>query len=146
MRLARLSISDKEEIKTLFCSVFTREPWNDDWSDEKQLDAYIVDLIGNPNSLTLGFYDEDRLVALSMGQVTHWYSATQYYINELCVETECQGKGIGSQFIAAIEAYLKQNDIKAIFLLTERDVPAFEFYKKQGFHHLEGNVAFAKQL
>lgn len=47
MELIKLSINDKEQIKDLFQRVFTGEPWNDDWSDENQLDNYIVDLIGN---------------------------------------------------------------------------------------------------
>ena len=46
MELKRLSINDKEAIKELFTGVFTGEPWNDDWSDSKQLDCYIDDLCG----------------------------------------------------------------------------------------------------
>ena len=38
MELKRIGIEQKEAIKKLFVSVFTIEPWNDDWSDEKQLD------------------------------------------------------------------------------------------------------------
>lgn len=33
-----------------------------------------------------------------------------------------------------------------IFLLTENNVPAFEFYKKIGFYELKNNVAFVKKL
>lgn len=146
MKLMKMSITDKDEVKSFFREVFTKEPWNDDWSNEEQLDNYIVDLIGNSNSLTLAYYDNDKLVALAMGHVKHWYSATEYFIDELCVKTELQGQGIGGKFVAAIERYLKQQDIKAIFLLTERDVPAYEFYKKHGFEECEGNVAFAKWL
>ena len=50
--LKRLSLDDKEDIKEVFTSVFTREPWNDDWSDKEQLDMYITDLIGQGYSLT----------------------------------------------------------------------------------------------
>ena len=39
--LKRLDINDKEEIKEVFVSVFTKEPWCDDWSDKEQLDMYI---------------------------------------------------------------------------------------------------------
>ena len=49
--LKRLTINDKEIIKDLFVSVFTKEPWNDDWSDTDQLNAYIEDLAGKCNSL-----------------------------------------------------------------------------------------------
>ena len=34
MELKRIGIEQKEAIKKLFVSVFTIEPWNDDWSDE----------------------------------------------------------------------------------------------------------------
>lgn len=146
MELVKLSISDKENIKRLFKSVFTKEPWNDDWSDENQLNNYIVDLIGNANSLTLAYKDESELVAIAMGHIRHWYSGTEYYIDELCVKTELQGQGIGGKFIDAIENYLIKNDIKAIFLLTEKDVPAYSFYKQHGFHEQENNVAFAKGI
>lgn len=33
----RLDESEIAMIKELFVSVFTKEPWNDDWSDENQL-------------------------------------------------------------------------------------------------------------
>ncbi len=33
-----------------------------------------------------------------------------------------------------------------IFLLTDKDVPAYGFYRKQGFYELKDNVAFAKKI
>lgn len=39
-----------------------------------------------------------------------------------------------------------KNDIKAIFLLIEKDVPAYLFYKQHVFHEHENNVAFAKGI
>ncbi len=146
MKLVKLNVTDKNQVKSFFREVFTQEPWNDDWSNEKQLDNYMVDLIGNGNSLTLAYFDGDELVALAMGHIKHWYSATEYYVDELCVKTRRQGQGIGGKFISAIEQYLVKHDVKAIFLLTERDVPAYGFYKKCGFEEQENNVAFAKWL
>ena len=146
MKLVILDITDKELVKNFFREVFTKEPWNDDWSDEEQLDLYMLDLMGNHNSLTLAYFDDEELVALAMGHIRHWYSATEYYIDELCVKTQLQGQGIGGKFISAIEEYLKKHDMKAIFLLTENDVPAYDFYKNHGFKELKNNVAFAKWL
>ena len=34
--LRELSIKDIEKIKSFFAAVFTKEPWNDDWSNEEQ--------------------------------------------------------------------------------------------------------------
>ena len=65
MELIKKSIADKEEVKQFFFDVFTKEPWNDDWSIAQQLD---------------------------------------------------------------------------------RDVPAYDFYRKHGFEEHKSNVAFAKNL
>ena len=97
--IRRLSAENIEEIKKLFRDIFTKEPWNDDWSDDAQLHAYITDLTGNQNSLTLGLYVDGTLTGLSMGSVMHWYMGTEYYIYELCIKTEEQGKGLGTEFL-----------------------------------------------
>ena len=145
--LKRLSIEDKEEIKDVFTSVFTKEPWYDDWSDEEQLDMYIFDLIGQGYSLTYGLYDDaGELIGISLGYIKHWYSGTEYIIDELCIKTERQGNGAGTFFIHAIEEAIKEIGLKQIFLLTESNVPAYEFYKKNGFIQSEHNVAFFKQV
>lgn len=51
-RFERIGTDEKESIKELFISVFTDDPWNDDWSDDRQLDLYISDLIAQDISLT----------------------------------------------------------------------------------------------
>ena len=144
MELRVLTVRDRETVKGLFRDVFTNEPWNDDWSDEAQLDAYIDDLTGQSYSLTLGYFDGDRIVGLSMGYIKHWYTGTEYCIDEFCVDRQLQGKGIGGAFMRRIESYLAQNGIRQIFLQTDRDVPAYGFYRRMGFQELEGHVSFAK--
>ena len=144
--LKRLNINDKEAIKEVFVSVFTKEPWNDDWSDKEQLDLYITDLIGQGYSLTYGLYDDDELIGISMGYIKHWYSGTEYIINELCILTERQGAGAGTFFITEIEKAIKELGLKQIFLLTDSNVPAYDFYKKNGFVEVTTNVSFAKLL
>ena len=145
-KLKRLTINDKEAIKEVFVSVFTKEPWNDDWSDKEQLDMYITDLIGQGYSLTYGLYDDEELIGISMGYIKHWYSGTEYIINELCILTERQGAGAGAFFIAEIEKAIKELGLKQIFLLTDSNVPAYDFYKKNGFVEVTTNVSFAKLL
>jgi len=142
----RLDKCAASEIKELFAGVFTREPWNDDWSDENQLDMYIHDLIGQSNSLTFGLYEENELIGLSMGHIRHWHSGTEYYIDEFCIQTEKQGKGIGTLLIAKVEEACAELGLTHIFLLTENNVPAYEFYKKRGFYELKYNAAFAKKI
>ena len=146
MELVRLSVDDIDSIKELFVSVFTGPPWYDDWSDEEQLDAYIMDLIGCFNSLALGYKDENGLQAMALGRTKHWYKKTELFIDELCVRTKLQGQGIGKKFLEEVEEYLKGQDIHGIFLLTERNMPAYNFYKKMGFEEESESVAFSKRF
>jgi aminoglycoside 6'-N-acetyltransferase I len=142
--LRELNTDSIEEIKVFFFDIFTKEPWNDDWSDKHQLHAYIMDLIGNHNSLVLGLFENGTMVGLSMGSIRHWYSGTEYYIDEFCIKIEEQGRGLGTQLLNAIETFMKQKGMKHIFLQTERNVPAYNFYKKNGYIELENHVALVK--
>lgn len=142
----RLDESAAPAVRKLFVSVFTGEPWNDDWSDEAQLKAYLHDLIGQGNSLAFGLYEGDSLVGVSMGRIKHWYTGTEYCIDELFIAHEKQGKGLGTLFVQEIEKACRALGLTHIFLLTENDVPAYGFYQKQGFYELKTNVAFAKKL
>ena len=146
MELKRLSINDKEAIKELFTGVFTGEPWNDDWSDSKQLDCYIDDLCGQSYSLTFGLYDGGELIGISMGDIKHWFRGTEYLINELCIKTDRQGTGAGTFFLTEIEKAVKEMGLKQIFLLTDRDMPAYNFYKKNGYVEVSNLVPFSKNI
>lgn len=143
--LKRLGPEDREAIKEVFVSVFTAEPWCDDWSDAEQLDLYLQDLTGQGYSLTYGLYDDaGELIGISLGYIKHWYSGTEYIINELCIRTERQGAGAGTFFIREIEKAIRELGIKQIFLLTDSNVPAYEFYRKNGFTEQTTNVSFSK--
>lgn len=135
-----------EEIKTFFKNVFTNEPWNDDWSDDEQLSYYIEDIAGCFNSINYGLFEDDEMIGLSIGNKRHWWSGTEYIINEFCIKTNLQGQGIGTKFLKEIEADIVKKGMKQIFLQTERNVPAYEFYKRNGFIELNDHVTFVKEI
>lgn len=142
----RIGTNEIEAIKELFISVFTIEPWNDDWSNQEQLDLYLLDLVGQSNSLTYGLFEAEELIGVSMGRIRHWYAGTEYYIDELCVRTEKQGNGIGTYFVNEIEKAIKEIGLVQIFLQTESSVPAYGFYQKNGFLELKEHVSFVKRV
>ena len=142
----KLGINEIDIIKALFTSVFTIEPWNDDWSNQEQLNLYMYDLVGQSNSLTFGLFEDSELIGVSIGRIRHWYSGTEYNIDELCIRTDKQGNGAGTCFINEIEKELKSFGVTHIFLQTERSVPAYDFYLKNGFCELKEHISFAKQI
>ena len=144
--LKRIGTDEAEEIKELFLRVFTAEPWKDDWSDREQLDAYIHDLTGQGNSLTYGLYENGKLTGVSMGNIKHWFTGTEYYIDEFCIRPDRQGRGLGTLFLNEIEKAIKDLGLTQLFLQTESTVPAYHFYRKNGFNELKEHVSFAKQI
>jgi aminoglycoside 6'-N-acetyltransferase I len=133
-------------IKDIFFDVFSNEPWNDDWSDENQLYQYLMDTIGNKNSLSLGLFDKDDLLGISLGSIIHWCSGTEYYIREFCIKRTIQHQGIGTIFLKLIEEYLLNNKINSIILSTEIDTPAYHFYRSNSFNELPKSRFFHKDL
>ena len=146
MDIIKLGAERFGEIKLLFLDVFTNPPWNDDWSDDIQLTEYLLDLTGNRNSLAFGLFDGDKLVGISLGSIVHWCSGTEYYIYEFCISRSRQHEGLGTFFLHGIEDIVRNMRIDHIFLQTENNVPAFDFYRKNGFTELEGHVSLVHKL
>ena len=146
VEIRKMGIDEIDIIKELFYSVFSSEPWCDDWSDHAQLHNYIFDLIGNDNSLSLGLFENDVLIGISLGYIMHWCAGTEYYIFEFCISARKQGKGLGTQFIRMVEDYARDIGIDHIFLQTEESMPAFRFYEKNGFKELKGHVSLVHRL
>ncbi len=142
----RIGTNETEAIKELFVSVFTVEPWKDDWSDQEQLNAYIHDLTGQSNSLTYGLYENGKLIGVSMGNIKHWFTGTEYYVDEFCIRPDRQGRGLGTLLLKEIEKAIKDLGLTQLFLQTESTVPAYHFYRKNGFNELKEHVSFAKKL
>ena len=70
--LKELALCNLPEIKELFVSVFTQPPWNDDWSDAAQLDAYLCDIMHARTPLAFGLYDGGLLAGISLGNIRYW--------------------------------------------------------------------------
>ena len=139
--IKEIDISMLEEIKVLFGSVFGGPPWNEEWKEE-QLNEYLKDLIEVRGSLLYGLFEGDNLIGFSVGKIKHWCSGTEYFIEELCISNDYQGRGLGRDFFALIKKKLKERGITQIFLLTDRNKPAYEFYKKIGFNELPEITSF----
>lgn len=146
MEIRKLSTDNIEEIKFIIKETFSKEPWNDDWSDEQQFRSYILDLIDNKNSLSLGLFDNDNLIGVSLGRIKHWYTGTEYWIDDLAILPKAQGHGCGSQFIDMIERFIKKQGIVGIVLFTEKDILAYGLYVKKSFEEKKERVFFEKHL
>jgi len=89
---------------------------------------------------------QGSLIGISLGKIKHWCGGTEYYIEELCIRSDLQGKGYGRTFFKLIEEKLSELGLHTIYLMTDRNQPAYEFYKKLGFRELPELTSFFKEF
>lgn len=145
MDIRKLGVENIEMVKEMMLAIFSAEPWNDVWTDE-QLQQYVYELICGENSLCFGAYKDGAPVGIALGRIKSWYEGTEYWIEEFGILPARQERGLGSEFMEAVEKELTAYGIAYIVLLTERNVPAYHFYKKNGFEEKKENVFFAKAI
>ena len=56
-----------------------------------------------------------------------------FYLNEMCVKTEEQDRGIGGSLMNRLSDELESAGVEQTFLLALRGAPAEAFYEKYGF-------------
>ena len=120
MDIRELNSGDIEKIKKLMLDIFSGEPWNDVWTD-KQLHAYVSELIENKNSLSFGVYLDGNLIGMALGRTKSWYEGTEYWIEEFGILPDRQQSGTGSAFIKSQVSNLSLNQIN-----SEPDAPYSE--------------------
>ncbi len=145
IQIQELDIRDRKTVEEMMLKIFSVEPWNDEWTSE-QLQAYVSELMSERNSLSFGIYEDDVLAGIALGKVKSWYEGKEYWLEEFGILPEIQGSGIGSVFMESLEEKLMEGGVIHIVLLTDRHVPAYHFYQKNGFVEKEGTVVFTKTL
>ena len=146
MEVRELDLGDLDRVQDMLTAIFSREPWNDHWEDREQLRQYVLELMGAPNSLSLGFFSGNALIGLSLGRVKHWWEGTEYWIDEFGLLPEHQGKGAGTCFLTMMGHYLREQQVVAMVLLTDRQTSAYQKKKKNRFAEQKAQAFLVRRL
>lgn len=129
----------------LLLNVFNNEPWNDSWTFEGA-EKYLQDYIETPGFKGFVAEEENKIIGFIFGFRKRWWQADEFYVNEMCVEISEQRNGIGTKLINYLEINLKTEGVENITLLTNRGIPAEEFYKKNGFSEIDRIIFLHKKI
>jgi GNAT superfamily N-acetyltransferase len=132
-------VDDLRKCRELFIQVFNGEPWNDNWTNETA-NTYLQELTGHNRFLGYTLWDGNQLIGAVFAHMKH-FKYDEIFIDELFISPVCQRKGYGIILMDAVETYAKENAIVSVTLLTGVGIPAFGFYGKLGYKHLD-NMAF----
>ena len=112
MKISKMTPQHLDACVDLFIEVFTKEPWNDTYTSREQVVQFFQNHMANNYFVGYILEEEGRIVALSIGIKKAWINGLEYYIDQFCVSSELQGKGVGSYFLQLIEREIKADCTK----------------------------------
>ena len=129
-----------DECVDLYMKTYSQEPWNETWESRDVVVRFFKNHYANNYFCGFVAIKDGKVVAVSTGFLKPWIPGMEYYIDDFFVGYDCQGQGIGSEFMKAIKNELISQNIHAMILSTERDYPAHRFYEKIGFNVLQDTI------
>lgn len=145
MKIRNYSSQDFEKCIQLFIEVFNNEPWNDKWSRVKA-ESYLHDYIHTPGFKGVVAEQDEVTYGFIFGVSKRWWSADEFFINEMCVKSSQQRSGIGTSMLNYLAEELKSEGIENMTLLTNRDIPAEQFYKKMDLKKLRESYFYPRNI
>ena len=131
MQIREFETTDLDDCAALFASVFNGEPWNESWRFEDAR-MRIGDIAAAPKFIGLVMSNRE-LLGFVVGNVIRIESDNIFELKEMCVRTEKQRLGLGTQLLNELKRRLPEFGVDSIFLQTSHEKPAFQFYLKNGF-------------
>ncbi|WP_237086933.1 GNAT family N-acetyltransferase [Paenibacillus ihbetae] len=128
-----------------FMQVFNEEPWNDGWTMERAR-KYLQDFTDTPEFVGVIAEDVSGAAGFIFGVRKRWWSADEFFIHEMCVRGTSQQSGIGTGMLQFLERELTASGVSNMTLLTNRNIPAESFYKRNGFNEIDRLVFMSKDL
>jgi aminoglycoside 6'-N-acetyltransferase I len=127
----------------LFVTVFNAAPWNDSWT-QASAGARLRDVVDTPGFVGVGLTDGEELCGFAIGHTERWFTGRHFLLQEMCVRTDLQRRGMGTELVNALERRLA--GVERVYLLTDRQSPAHAFYERSGFHSAGRQVVMVKAM
>jgi ribosomal protein S18 acetylase RimI-like enzyme len=129
----------------LYVNIFSAAPWNEQWTLETAR-MRLQDIFETPGFMGYLSYEMGSVAGFVMGNVEIYQQQRHCYIREICVHPVYQHQGIGSQLMQTIEKRCHAAGLDCIYLLTMRESPAEQFYRKLGFYTSQKMILMSKRV
>ncbi|KAB3534073.1 GNAT family N-acetyltransferase [Alkaliphilus pronyensis] len=144
-KISIIEENDLRECAKIYVDIFNAEPWNDKWTEGTAFNR-LRDIYCSPNFMGVKYTMEGGIKGAVFGNCEQWYEGMHFNVKEMFVTTDLQGKGIGTQLLKNIEEAVKDVDVRAIILFTEKDCKTDDFYRKNGFGELDFMAMLEKSI
>jgi GNAT superfamily N-acetyltransferase len=146
LEFRKFSYNDIDKCAKLFKEVFSDYPWYDDWVSVEQAKKYLTELIQNPVFEGFVVYECFEIVGVCLGRKRSWWMGKEFFIDEFFVSNKKQGNGVGTNLMNYVKDSLIKQDYTRLALLTNKEIPAEEFYVKNGFYTNDDRISMINEL
>ena len=129
-----------DDYAALMAEVYNGDPWNQNWSNESAK-KLLGEIICMPRFVGFEATDGDMLIGCALCREKTWWTQDELFVEELFIRRSAQRKGCGTALLAFLEEYAREKNLAGMTLLTDKNMPALKFYKKNGFAQA-GHVTF----
>lgn len=144
--MRKFTMKDTDKCVELFKEVFSAYPWCDEWVSFEQTKSYLVELVENPVFEGFVAYEGSDIVAVCFGHRRSWWTGREFFIDEFYVRNESQGNGIGTKMLNYVKENLIEGNYTRLLLLTNKGIPAEEFYIKNGFYNNQNRTVMVNEF
>ncbi|SFG09466.1 Acetyltransferase (GNAT) domain-containing protein [Desulfotomaculum arcticum] len=144
-KFIQMSLDNLELCIDLYIKVFNSVPWSEHWSYET-VQERLTDLVNTPKFQGFLLLADNNVIGFIAGHSKRSDQGKIFYLAELCISKEIQGKGYGSKLLSFLEEVLIKENVKSVYLLTSTGGSAEAFYKNNHYDVNENRTVMKKDL
>ena len=145
MTIRPITENDIESCARIFTSAYNQLPWNYKWEQDKAI-KYLKEYLISSGFMGFVVCNDDKIVAAILGHTKTWWTNDQLVIDELFVSLDSQGQGYGKKLMEYCEQYCKDKGIEMVNLMTNKFMPAYNFYINNDYIKVDQYVFMFKQI
>lgn len=138
--------TDLENCVKIYTEAFNAPPLSYSFLTKEKANRYLRDLTRTPGFLGYTYWVDGEQVSFCFGKLDNYFEGIMFEVEELSVVPHLHRSGVGSAVMDLIETKLARYGVSAVSLHTSRNLPAFDFYLKNGYEELTENVTLMKWL
>lgn len=145
LKLQSLRRAQLMECARLCAAVFSGAPWNQKWTVPGAA-RHIRETFRSPDFRGVVALENGKVIGFAYGVFFQWEDERRFYLKEMCVHGDQQGRGVGTRLLGRLMKELEAEKVNQISLGTEKDKPARSFYLKLGFAVDANLIYMSKRL
>ena len=138
--------TDLETCAEIYVAAFNAPPLSYDFLTKEKALRYLRDMARTPGFLGYTYWVDDEMAAFCFGVLDNYFQCVMFEVEELAVVPQMHRGGVGSTVMRLMEAKLAAYGVSSVSLSTSRNLPAFDFYVKNGYEEIQENVTLVKWL